>query len=42
MSIVPIPTVKNETKDRRDFFQRESYKREFNESRSLRESRSFT
>jgi len=46
--IVSIPTVENVTKDRRDFFQRESYQRVFNESRSyvnhvvLRESRSFS
>jgi hypothetical protein len=48
MLIVSIPTVENVTKDRRDFFQRESYQRVFNESRSyvnqvvLRESRSFS
>ena len=35
MSIASIPTVENVTKDRRDFFQRESYQRVFNESRSL-------
>jgi hypothetical protein len=35
MSIVSIPTVENVTKDRRDIFQRESYQRVFNESRSF-------
>jgi hypothetical protein len=42
MSIVSIPNVENVAKDWRDFYQRESYQRVFNESRSLRESRSFT